>query len=211
MQYDNVGDANAKLVGTLAYYDNKGIYIQEVLIGTPTAPGGSTIVVVFSYPGSKKTGSCMLDDSKLRYMQYNIGYVNHRGNSAWFYRMPVRQYRQGLRGDQLGSRDETNLARTVNIRFGDIARQTTAFTDMIENNYPGIEEVVKQLEEHPEYVKMAFHRNFAMYRDKFRKDYVIEYKGQPIGFKADIDGPCQMTDDFVFLREELQRAGIKVK
>lgn len=208
MLYDNLNDAQSKLLDTLIMYDGYGVYVQEVRSNEEDV---TVIELKVQRPGRGAKGEWVkLTDPKLRYMQLTVGYVNYNGESKWFYRHPVRQYRQGLRGEQLGGRDESGLRVEYNIRFNDLYNKHSCWAEMLENKYPTIEEATKKVSDGTA-TKVGFHKNFALYRDKFRKDFVVEYKGRPIAVTQDVTGHCEPVEEFRFLREELQRAGIKVK
>lgn len=209
MLYDNLVDARAKLQGTYFYYQGRAVYCREIndRSDDPAAPELYCMVGWLSNPGGKRF-SISLTDPEISYMQHNLGYINSSGYALWFYRIPMRQYRQGLREDQCRTRDESGVINPDNLPHFMGHNPETGL--MMENTYPSFDEAVALIKTKAA-TKVAFHRNFATYIDPFRKDVIIEHKGRPTAYATLNDNlEFKCTEDMVFLRESILETGIKV-
>lgn len=208
MLYDNVQDARAKLQGTFCYYKGRAVNVREV--DERDLNGSTQISCLMSFmddPGSRGFRIPMTDP-EFAYMQFNLGYMNVGPYAVWYYRIPLRQYRQGLRRDQCSVRDESGLQPNGGHHGYDLLGNNAHTADMMMNKYPTFEEAIKKLSD-GQTIKIAFHRNFALFRDKLRRDYVLEYKGVPTAFGS-TDAMFKCADNMGYLRETLQELNIKV-
>ncbi|CAM6031251.1 unnamed protein product [Sphagnum compactum] len=128
-----------------------------------------------------------LNDPEFNCFKYNLGYLNSRGYSCFFYRIPVKQYRQGLRSDQVSYRF---TKRSHGIEF----KRSKYMAEMLENRYPSFEQCCKLLKEDEAEV-IAFDRNFALGIDKIHEDYILEYKGEENGDTRIGNNFCLRTRD----------------
>lgn len=215
--YDNTDLAKQKLHGTICYYDGRAVMVKEITYNygkddpnheKPPAIGARIFHIDGSKPGAFVVS---LDDPKFQFMEYNTGYINFSGYALWYYRVPHRQWKQGLHRSQFQMRDYSKLMDYHDFdNFG--SNEFTAA--MLENRYPSFKEALATLE-NPNYLKMAFHKDFALYRDKMRKDFMIEWKGFPAAFQyKDFDDPnvikFRCAPEMGYLKESIQEMGIKV-
>lgn len=193
--YDNLDDAKAKLDGTLAYYDGKAIYIHQVTFDN----NPNDLVVQISSIIDKKKILVKLDDPKFNYIHYNIGYVNGNYASVWWRRQPIKQYKQGLKREQL------NYAAS-DTAFYDYAEFGANYPTiaMMENRYPTIAECEQKLKDR-EVAAIAFHRNFGATYDRLHKDLVIEYQAKKIGICTNLNH-FELSEDYQYLSEALKEA-----
>lgn len=191
--YDNLEDVRSKLLGTYVYYEGKAVLVKDIGEVTP-----GTYMLTIVPPNGRSRKNCLLDDPNLNYMRYNLGYSNHGHSAAWWYRMPLKQYRQGLKNEQMrlyASKDEY-LHR---VEFG----FNKPITDMLEGVYPKFEEIEKPLKDKNAEV-IAFHKDFAASWDAIHRDMVLEYKGKSIGcFKKN---DFELMEEFQHLTEALKEA-----
>lgn len=207
--YDNHEMAKQKLLGTLCYYDGRAVLVKEVKVkyeGEEDKPVQKFCAFIVGIEIPAKTNMVYLDDPKFQFMEFNTGYINYAGYALWYYRIPSRQWKQGIHKTQFALRDASKLTNEYHQydNFGN--NECTA--KMLENRYPGFDESVEQLKD-PAFTKVAFHKDFAVYKDKFRKDCIIEYKGIPAAF-WDKEGMFVCTDHMKYLRESIQEMNIKV-
>jgi hypothetical protein len=209
MKYDNIVDARTKLQGTMVYYHGKAALCRAVDIKVD--PNNSDNLVMSCRLQMLENGqsrTCLITDPGLKYMEFNIGYINSYQYATWFCRMPYKQYRQGLRNDQVEFRDESGQFRRQDIVQQHILSTNRDTAMMLENNYPTLEEAQEMLKS-GEFIKVAFHRDFALFRDKLRGDYVLEHKGIPIAF-ADLNNIFKCSPEYKYLRESMQEIKLKV-
>jgi hypothetical protein len=192
LQYDNLEDVRSKLLGTYIYYDGKVHLVKdamEVEMGK--------YALKLATPNARNYKTAFLNDEGLNFMRYNLGYSNHGHSAAWWYRIPLKQYRQGLKAEQVrpfASKEEF-LHR---VEFG----MNKPIIDMLENVYPKFEEIEKPLKDRNAEV-LAFHKDFAACWDHIHKDMILEYKGKAIGcFKKDFE----LMDEYQHLIEALKEA-----
>src|ERR1700761_6519436 len=99
--YDNLENAKQKLQNTFCYYDNRAVYVKEVSAKykNPESPKITEVKIscLVSYMDSPKgTHWVQLEDPKFQYMEFNTGYINSMGYALWYYRIPHKQWKQGI-------------------------------------------------------------------------------------------------------------------
>jgi hypothetical protein len=212
MRYETLADARGKLQGTLAYHNGHAIYINEIRPRDVEKDGQliTEFVCRIQYltTPDRRNANIVITDPKLSYMEINMGYINAHGYSTWFCRTPLKQYRQGLRNDQTTVRDESGQWRILDFVQLHILGANKETGLMMENKYPSIEEVLENLK-NKTMLKCAFHKDFAVYRDSLRGDYVLEHKGIPIAF-SDLSMLFVCNPQYGFLREAMTDLKIKV-
>ncbi len=191
--YDNYEDVKGKLHGTYCLYKGRAVLIKAIIQESDVKyiAHGSTLfngrVVAFD-----------INDPDFNCSNYNIGYVNNTKTGAWFYRVPLKQYHQGLRSTQ------------VRMKYSDIQFSNTIFNAnrgvcaMLENSYPSIKSAAESLQIGDAAI-VAFHKNFAMTYDQIHKDFLLEYKGGRVGFTKDLKN-MQLMEEREYLSESLKEA-----
>lgn len=195
--YDNLEDARNKLVGTYCMYNDKAFVLKQVLLVNPATDDGKYLIVG-SYMMSGREINCQIDDPKFNCSDYNIGYVNRLTSAAWFYRQPMKQYKQGLRYDQIGLKCSSRQFGMVDFKA------SKAIGAMLENTYPTFQQAVKTLKAQ-EAVIVAFHRNFALTYDRVHEDFILEYKGVNIGYTSNCE-EFKLLNEHGHLYESLKEA-----
>jgi len=176
--YDNLEDTKTKLLGTYCYYADKAFTVKTVNTAVPNADNGDYVIsgqLMFNGRGVE----FKIDDPKFNCTHYNLGYVNFSPSSHWYYRIPAKQYKQGLRYDQVGCK-----VTKSEYYGGPNFKPSKPLALMLENNYPTLPEALKSVKD-KERVVTAFHKNFAVSYDEVHNDFVIEYKGNYIGHTHD--------------------------
>lgn len=200
LNYDNLDDARVKLLGTFCMYKGKAFVVKNV--HNFLEPDGTYKEGKYGITGSMmQTGKgveCMLDDPEFNCSNYNLGYMNLLSRSAWFYRVPMKQWRQGLRHDQVRSKYSKREFSQIEFQPG------RAVCSMLENSYPEFKSAADTLRTEEANI-VAFHKNFAMTFDRIHKDYIIEYKGVNIGFSNDLKD-LKLMDEHQHLMESLKEA-----
>lgn len=195
LDYDNLEDAKVKLGNTYCLYKNKAFIVKAIgqndaLVNKYDAHGS------FLYNGRGVV--CDINDPDFNCSEYNIGYLNMMYAAAWYYRIPMKQWRQGLRGDQLKKRASSRAFSDVNFDG------SKSVCQMLENTYPQFPDSVELLKEGKAEI-VAFHKNFAMSYDRIHKDFILEYKGEKIGFTNNLKD-MQLMDENQHLMEALKEA-----
>lgn len=168
--FDNLDDVMGKFNGTICYYDGKPVMVKSAMPGETEK---EFLLIIAGATGRGKT--IKLEDKAFNYRDYNIGYVNSGTIAPWWFRKPMRQYKQGLKKDQMGWRFGTPGAM-LQEHFG----FSRPFLNMLENAYPNREQVKKHLMG-GEMNTMAFHRDFAVSYDAIHEDYILEHRGVKVG------------------------------
>jgi hypothetical protein len=196
--YDNLEDSRQKLIGTYCLYDGKAVMIKNVNDDDNAGPAKYKVSASTIFNG--RMAHFELADPKFNFQNLNIGYVARADGFAaiWYYRKPLRQYRQGLRSDQVGMKFSSR--RFADVGFNDYK----SVAAMLENKYPNFKEVSDRLRAN-EIIIGAFHKNFAASFDDIHEDVIIEYKGVRVGHSTH-PSKFQLVPNYEFLKEHLQEA-----
>lgn len=195
--FDNLDDVNGKFAGTICYYDKVPVVIKQAVNDTDQAGKFKLLVSSLTTKGKYID----LTDPKFNYRDFNLGYTNHMMGAVWWYRRPTRQYRQGLKREQMGWRS-SNKQEALDEAFG----FNKVFCAMLENRYPNLETVKDTLLMH-KIKSAAFHRDFAITYDEIHEDFILEYRGTKIGASLTPNlRQYRIIDDAKYLQESLAEA-----
>lgn len=199
--YDNLDDVKSKLLQTIIYHKGQTVYVKSVEGELDPVTGVTYINYILKVQGLDKKGlvTVKLDDPDLNYMNFKLGYANLHGVAVYWFRKPVKQYKQGLRADQVQQRT-SNPNQFVAAEF-QLNHQIAA---MLEGKYPSIEHV-REAVKLQNAGTVAFHPNFAVGYDDVHNDFILEYKANKIGHTPDFKN-IQIIDKFAFVRESLMEA-----
>lgn len=198
--YDNLNDAQTKLNGTYAYYDGKAILIKSVHPRNDMKPNnGEYLIIPVNMAGTRQLEPFHMEDPKFNCWRYNLGYANKRGYAAWFYRRPVKQWKQGLRHDQVDSRFSA-----MDGEYGGIDFRGVHIAEMLENRYAKLSTAAAAVQQGEAKI-MAFHRHFALSFDKFHDDFLVEYKGVKFASSKDLKS-FKIVKGFEHIDEALKEA-----
>lgn len=197
--YDNYEDAKNKLGQTFCLYKGKAFTVSGVYpVDGAKIEDPKFYVQGKHMRGRASLGGILLEDPDFNCSDYNIGYINQHGVAAWFYRVPMKQYKQGLRHDQVGIRCSNPGFHGIEFKHGPYLGQ------MLENDYPDFKKAAQLLLD-GECALIAFNRNFAMSRDNIHKDFILEYKGGQIGFSPNLED-FKLMPEHEHLLEALKEA-----
>lgn len=192
--YDTLEDAKAKLEATMVYYDGKAVYVKQM-----QEREGGIIWCDIRQNGGRSACWVELTDPKLNFTQYNIGYTNADGIAVWWGRRPQKQFKQGLRGEQVVQHaSNPQFYHAVSFVY------CSPIIQMMENHYPSLEECEKRLKDQ-DAAAIAFHKNFAASYDKLHRDLILEYRGRAIGVAHKLKD-FDLADDYKYLTEALKEA-----
>jgi len=166
--FDNIEDVQTKFVSTICYYDGKAVIVKNADI----LEDGKYYLTVSGINGRNK--QINLDDPLFKYKDYNMGYVNTHGQAVWFFRRPIKQYRQGLKKEQTGYIKAIPGGLAEGFGF------SRPVCQMLENIYPSLEECKVAVHDQ-DVLSLAFNRDFAVAWDHIHEDYLLEYRGVSIG------------------------------
>lgn len=167
--YDN-DFAHGRLVDTIIRIDDKAAVITNV--------GGDQDLSYFDLE-SLKGGEINIRDERVNIVPPSLGYVSLGGSWKYFFRDPVRRWKQGIPLDTFGrgltERNLTRIGRSLNGRF-------TSFN------------VAKRAK-----MTVAFHKHFAV------NDGALQYKGETVG-SVSVEGMIRLLDKHLFLKEYLEES-----
>lgn len=196
--YDNLEDAKAKLLNTVVYYDEVPVLVKDV-VQDPYSDGGFQIVFTQSLIG-RGLETKPIASSGFNFTRFNIGYANYAHGALWWYRLPAKQYQQGLKGNQLSYKGVG-----VQSQLGTSFKPSQTIELMLLNKYPDFDDALKTIRSSAdEGMSVAFHKDFAMSWDKIHKDLLLEYKGKLIGHMPGND--IKLIDEFEHLYEPCKEA-----
>lgn len=192
-KFDNLDDVIGKFSGTICMYDKHAAIVKQA---NQLADGAFVLSLQSTVMGRAK--SIKLDDPLLQYQDFNLGYANQNGYAHWWYRRPLKQYKQGLKAEQMQSVSSVRDVERGHFGF------TSAHCAMLENVYPTLDECHRNLKDG--LVRTyAFHRNFGMSWDDMHEDFIIEHKGVRVGVTPDLKR-FKLRDEYKYLAEALQEA-----
>lgn len=190
--YDNMEDARTKLNATLCMYNDRAIQIKEV---APDDDGQPRHLLIRA-PRNLAINTIDIDDPDFNCTRFNIGYVNNDGCATWWARRPLRQYRQGLRYDQMVEfSPHPGYKGRMKFDF------TTPVLAMMENSYPTFETCEQKLKDKI-VLNIAFARDFAASWDDIHDDMLIEYKAKKIGMSHKFK-KFKLLKEYEYLQETL--------
>ena len=196
LHYDNLEDTKAKLEGTICMYDGEAVRVQE--IGLADADGKLPYTVYLKCKGGKGR-NISLDDPKFEFRNFNLGYANQGTVAYWWYRRPLKQYRQGLRSDQMAS-----LYAKPDWYGHQRWDYNNSIISMLENAYPSLETCEKSLKDEQSHCR-AFNRDFSVSYDRIHRDLLIEHRGKIIGQTSNFKA-FHLLEEFKHLTEAVQEA-----
>ena len=199
--YDNFDDCKSKLLGTIIYYKGQAVYVKDI---QPEPDPTGTFYVDYSlkiaHVDKRGMTDVKLSDPDLNFMEYQLGYANFQGTALYWYRKPVKQYKQGLKAEQLNYK----IANPNHVLHEHPFSFNRSVINMLEGRYPSIEGAKDLLKAGAAGV-LAFHKDFAFaYNDVFEA-YELEYKGVKIGHTADLVN-VNLTDKYAYVKEALMEA-----
>lgn len=198
--YDNIEDVKAKLAGSIIYYDGIPVFCKGVDESMDQEKG--TTIFYAAITSSLTTKAIILKeitDPAFNFTKFNLGYANYKPGACWWYRIPVRQYKQGLKGEQV----RYHISEKAMGNPGYSLSTTGVVSDMLLNKYPTYDAVEKTLRDSEMPSITAFHKDFALSYDKVHKDLILEYKGKVIGF---MDKKINLMDEYEHLYESAKEA-----
>ena len=178
--YDNLEDVKSKLLGTIVMYDGVPCHIKQVYTAADYGNDEHEYWLATSNLGGRLVITRGLTDPLFNFTKFNIGYANYKSAAVWWYRLPYKQYRQGLKADQFRYHASEKAAALGIFSFG----TGKDIDQMLKAEYPGFEEVEKTIKSQENGglpIVQAFHKNFALSHDRIHDDMILEYKGQLIG------------------------------
>lgn len=196
-KFDNLDDVNTKFMGTICYHEGVPVYVKQALNGDN--PGEFFLHVNAL---NQKLKSIKLEDKAFNYKNYNIGYVNYGQQAIWWFRKPIKQYRQGLKKDQMAVIMPNGYHPDLDMSF----TFSKPVVNMLENSYPSVSEIKSHIR-NGEATSIAFHKDFALAWDKLHNDFIIEYRGKAVGVGLDPEVKSfRLIAEHQHLNEALQEA-----
>jgi hypothetical protein len=201
--YESFDECQTRLNGTVILYKGEPVVVQQV-----EANGAEPCLLHLKFlPRSRDSATVLVTDEDLEYRRFNLGYVNLAGGATYAARWPIVEgYKQGLTCNNLkftsigGGQPAPNFQH-IYVQPG--------FKDMLQGKYPTAEEAMERLlaqNEPP--ISVAFQPDFAIRRDQFRGDFLLDYRGQKVGFGKN---KFSVPQDYWYLREVLQKSGIPLQ
>lgn len=204
--YDNAGDANRYLSGTVAYWDGDPVYIFEVTNRQNDAGRRIIMAYVCKIPmGGQLEFWIDINDAKFNCMKYQLGYCNSKEYGAIYVsRRPARIQSQGICGANLSAKGLADGLRGRDI-FGHLTRDP-GFVDMLTGKYPTADEARKMLEANPKIKAVAFSPTLCFKRHpRFSNLLFLGYKGDDVAYSD--SGEFTLPEEYHYLRETCQPKG----
>lgn len=200
--YDNIDDVQSKLAGTIIYYGKQPVVVKQIQYDEddPNPVINHKFTLFCSKTLTSRSGytEAKLDDPLLNYKQFNLGYANYEHGTVWWYRTPAKQYRQGLKADQLKYKVGDGMTD-----FGYGFHPSKQIEAMLMNQYPDMETIHKAIIDEPGRA-MAMHKDFAVRWDRIHRDMIIDYKGRSIGCADKNFNDIRLVDEHAHLIETMK-------
>lgn len=178
LNFKDMEYANTRFSGTWVKKDKKLVYIHRInLEGRVT------------YMTNDEGSHLHCDFGKLDLSPVKLGYRNMGTQSFYLYRLPIRQYKQGLRPENIGG---------SNVRI-----QMYSLKDVNYIKYPNIEQCLDRLENR-EAVRVAWSPKFSIMRSK--NEMNLLYKQHTVGNVNTENGKCLLHSKNLYLQESLEEA-----
>lgn len=200
--YDNFDDVKTKLGQTIIYYKGQAVFVKDIQ-PIPNEAGDIYIDYTLSiaFQDKRNMQKVKLSDvDNLNYLKYQLGYANFHGTAIYWYRKPVKQYKQGLKADQMHYKiaDGNQMMQDQPWNFN------RPVIDMLEGRYPTFKEA-KELIKMGVAKVLAFHKDFAFSHNPVFDEFELEYKGVKIGHTPDFVN-INLTDKYAYVKEALMEA-----
>lgn len=198
--FDNVDDLQTKFVSTICMYDGQAVFVKQV---AEKADKRFTLFIV-NHGKYTRGKHIELTDPAFNYVDFNIGYANYQKRCVWWYRKPIRQYRQGLKSEQMGYRNPGGMYMDDLVDMANFGI-SGVYVNMLENNYPHLNDCKLLLDRDDGVKSIAFHCDFAISYDDMHNDYIMEYCGTKIGTSHNLIG-FNLKPEYKHLTEALREA-----
>lgn len=174
--------ANSRLSDTIVLKDKIPVYVYRV---------GSNGVVEYRTLGDfSKEGNCSISDLDLTPLA--LGFLNTSIKTSYLYRVPTRNWKQGLRLQQIhyveGSRNK------------EISVDSQSFINCLLGIYPNLTRCVENIH-CEEAIARAFSRTFSL--EKGRKEIELVFKDTRVGYFSEQENRLKLWEKFSFLQESL--------
>lgn len=196
--YDNLEDCQGKLLNTICYHKGRAVFVKEVGYNEDQ-DAKSPYRIALKSMHERHFIWTTIADPEFSFRDFNLGYSNHGGTAAWWYRVPLKQYRQGLRSDQM-----KHVYSDPHMHGYAKWDYTRPVVEMLENTYPKIENCAKPLKEGDVSI-IAFHKDFALGFDRLHNDFLVEHKGKVVGQTSSLK-TVTLLSEFKYLQEAVQEA-----
>jgi hypothetical protein len=209
--YENLGDAQMRLQGTIVLYDGEPVYITDVREVGPGDPKGDIFRVYASPlpydPGIRRAEEMrkFISSKKFDLAPFPMGFMNFQGNVFYCTRLARRQQRQGLSAGTLSALPVGNP--TVGAHRFETLISVPEFLDCIKGRYPTVAEATRQIEEAGA-TGIAFSRSFCLVKDNDIPELIyLFHKKEKVGFI--MEGRLMLSKKGKCLKESLNEVGVK--
>jgi len=178
VKFDNIDDVVAKFHNTICIYDGLPVRVENVV---HSEKNQGSFALLVKHPNGGPATLVEIDDPKLLYRDYNLGYANIDTVATWWYRRPLKQYQQGLKRNQVSCLCTSSLDHIPDDGFG----FTKNYIKMLSNIYPTLDECRVMVTEGNR-ISAAFHRDFAISFNHLHGTYTLEFRGKRVGISPDL-------------------------
>lgn len=195
--YDSAEQTKMRLGGTIVMYDGFPAVVNAV---TP-----DNRLQLVGLPKGRDAFMCNVNDDKLNFQDFKLGYVNYSGVAGYLTRSPMRQQQQGISDRNIKMPKEFV---EKNVRFNYL-KLVPEFADALRGVYPTFEETIRRLEANGNIKSMAFARRFALYRDVELGYYELLYRGKKVAW----GDPRQfnLPSEYTYMTELIQHEGVNIR
>ena len=124
----------------------------------------------------------------------HIGYMNGKGFTKYLSRLPIRQWKQGLRSANMAILGEDG---TITTYLGEDVCSSKAFYDAYMGRYPSLPTIIGR-----NYKHKAFSREYAAKQDG--KELKLVRRGFEVGLINPYSAQIELHKDYSFLQDEVE-------
>lgn len=200
--YETLDEARRRLCETIVMYDGEPHMVRDV-------SGNNARIKLYLRRtwDSHDLDPVYLDDPKLNYRDYRIGYINLDTEATFAARIPTRgHYKQGLySGNMSFTKVRAPGGGTYCPEYNSIY-MSLGFRSMLKGEYPSVRTAIERLTAINGPTTVAIHPWFAVRYNSFRKDYELDYKGERVGYGKGTN--FELPEEYHYLKELTSKCGI---
>lgn len=200
--FDSIEQTSLRLKNTYVLYNDDLYKVSQAL--------DKDTVEIIRQDGKRVVS---LNDVNLNYYDYRLGYASgtYGGTIEAYYlvRSPHRQQRQGLIMDAIvGICALGGNGELIERGAGQFLR-TSELEKCLKGQYATFDEALKTLEEHEHVGSVPFSRRLAVRLDRDLGFYTLQFKGRRIAWGDPHN--FNMPSEFLYLREVIEKSGVKIR
>ena len=221
--YDNTDEASSRLSNTIIMVGKQPAKVDAVYY-SDDGPDKENILLDIKYlPTLRRhkkgadgpNGEVRLYREDVNYKKYNIGYINGKRSCVYAARLPTRRYKQGLNQENLKFSAPIDILISEDEEwdgsipaFSNLIRYT-AFSQMLQNNYPCFKQALNKIESFDNVAQVAYHKDNCISKHSSGV-LMVAHKKNTVGYIHPDNGKLFLNDRYRYLDKYMCKTGAKV-